>query len=78
MGVTDLLDVDTDEYVTLREAMRLTGRSRDTIRRWVQRGTVQTVRAGGVVGYSVNDLRDTEAQAHQNLVANQARAPETR
>lgn len=64
--MTDLLDVDTDEYVTLRQAMRLTGRSRDTIRRWVKRGTVQTIHADGVVGYSVNDLRDTEAQAHQN------------
>ncbi|ORJ92588.1 hypothetical protein A6F55_23790 [Prescottella equi] len=75
--MTDLLDIDTDEYVTLREAMRLTGRSRPTILRWAKAGAVTTMKADGVVGYSANDLRDAEARAHQNLMENQVNTAET-
>jgi hypothetical protein len=36
-----LLDIDTPEYVTLAQAMEVTGRSRRTILRWYAAGKVE-------------------------------------
>ena len=64
--MNDPLDVDTERYVTLTDAMRLTRRSRPTIIRWVKAGAVRTLRRDGVRGYHLDDLIDAEAKAHTN------------
>lgn len=63
----DPLDVDSDLYVTLADAMRRTGRTRWSIARWVKAGQVRTLTVGDVKGYHVQDLADAEAAAHYNL-----------
>jgi predicted site-specific integrase-resolvase len=62
----DPLDVDSDQYVTLAEAVRRTSRSRPTILRWVKAGTVRTIERQGVRGFHLADLVDAEAAAHYN------------
>lgn len=73
MNECDPLDVDSDQYVTLAEAVRRTSRSRPTILRWVKAGTVRTIERRGVRGFHLADLVDAEAAAHYN--AAQTRKP---
>lgn len=46
-----------DDWVQLDEAMRISGRSKQTIYRWAQKGTIRTVRPGDVIWYNVRDIR---------------------
>nr|WP_143545538.1 hypothetical protein [Rhodococcus sp. 15-1154-1] len=64
--IDDPMDIDTEEYVTLADAMRRTGKSRRTIGRWVKAGQVRTLDIGDVKGFHVQDLADAEANAHYN------------
>ncbi|MGB7237123.1 MAG: hypothetical protein WBD41_14205 [Rhodococcus sp. (in: high G+C Gram-positive bacteria)] len=64
--MTDPLDVDSDRYMTLRDTMRHTGRSRVTIMRWVKQGKVRTLDVFGVRGFNRADIDDAEAEAHYN------------
>jgi len=51
-----LLDIDTPEYVTLAQAMEITGRSRRTILRWHEAGQVERIRKAGMRVYNLWDL----------------------
>lgn len=64
-----LLDVDTEEWVTMAGARRLTGRSRPTILRWVKAGLVRTVDTVVGRGYAVEDLVDAVAHARDRQAA---------
>ena len=53
-----LLDIDSPEYVTLTQAMEITGRSRRTILRWNAAGKVERVWRGiGQPAYNLWDLQ---------------------
>ncbi len=55
--VNPLLDTDTPEYVTLAQAMEITGRSRRTILRWFDGGQVERIRREGMRVYNLWDLQ---------------------
>lgn len=51
-----LLDIDTPEYVTLRRACEITGRSERTILRWCRAGAVEIVQRGEEYALNAWDL----------------------
>lgn len=46
-----------DEWTQLDEAMKITGRSKFTIYRWVRQGIVRAVRPADVLWFNIADLR---------------------
>lgn len=68
-----LLDIDTPEYVTLRRACEITGRSERTIRNWCRLRKVGWVWRCGVCGYSRGDLEATVRQLEQRQQASRFR-----
>jgi len=57
MMVHPYLDIDTPEYVTLAQAMEITGRSERTILRWFDGGQVERIRREGMRVYNLWDLQ---------------------
>jgi len=59
-----LLDIDTPEYVTLAQAMEVTGRSKRTILNWHKAGMVERVWRGiGEPAYNLWDLEIARREA---------------
>lgn len=68
-GLCDPLDVESESWVSLREAMSRTHRSRPTILRWVKAGLVRTIDRVGARVYCAEDLADAEAEMHRRQLA---------
>lgn len=65
----DPFDVDSPTWVTLRQAMSHTNRTRFTIARWVKAGHVRTAEHHGVRAYCLEDLVDAERLMHRRQQA---------
>jgi len=69
MMVHPYLDIDTPEYVTLAQAMEITGRSERTILRWFDGGQVERIRREGMRVYNLWDLQIQAASAEKRQQA---------
>ncbi|MFC8182419.1 helix-turn-helix domain-containing protein [Rhodococcus sp. NPDC057297] len=70
----NILDIDTPEYVTLAQAVEITGRKQPTITSWISSGKLQNIhRLGRRVLIELGELRDVErATRHRSMCSEPA------